>query len=153
MPVGTGNISMTDVQTEMATSPTNLIDMVTRANATGGWDATYSGSKDSLANFRGYNDSVATNTLSRSPSSLSFNQASATKTFSVNSNTTWSVTDNRSWISTSGASGSGNDGSINCTVAFNGTGATRTGTITISTTSGSPSLSVTILVTQGANPI
>lgn len=59
MPVGIGNISMIEVQTEMATSPTTLTAMIARANSTGGWDATYSGSKNSLANFRGYNDTVA----------------------------------------------------------------------------------------------
>ncbi len=237
MAVGTGAITMLEVQAEMATSPTTLTAMVARANATNGWDATYSGSKNSLANFRGYTEAVLTlspssvsvasifntttltvvsnttwtavsnqawavvsgasgsgndtfvvgsafntgaarsatitvsgggitrtcvvnqaagsvaNTLNRSPTSLSFTQSAQTLTFSVTSNTTWSVSDNRSWISTSGADGSGNDSSVNCTVSTNNTGNTRTGRVTISTTSGSPSISRTITITQNGNPI
>lgn len=67
-------------------------------------------------------------------------------TITVTSNTTWNVTDNRSWISFSGNSNSNND-TFNVILSLNDTGSTRSGTVTVFTTSGS-SISRTIFITQ-----
>lgn len=56
--VGTGNITLDEVLDEIYGNVDHtgksLVDCITYANTNGGWNATYSGSKNSLLNFRGY---------------------------------------------------------------------------------------------------
>lgn len=50
----TSTFNLQNVQTEVDPSKDDLIDLITVANAQNGWDASYSGSKNSLLNFRNY---------------------------------------------------------------------------------------------------
>ena len=147
----TTTFSLQDVVDEVNPTTDDLLDCVSDAN-TGDYDASYfSAPATSLLEFRNYTDSATgTNTLTRSPNTLSFSRSASTQTFSVDSNTTWSATDDQSWITISSASGSGNDASVNCNVTENTTGGTRSGRITVQTTSGTPYKSTTITVTQSS---
>lgn len=81
-------------------------------------------------------------TLNVSVSSLSFSSAAGSQNASITSNTTWTVSDNQSWITVSPTSGS-NNATLTVTVTQN-TGASRSGTVTV--TGGN--LTRTINVTQ-----
>lgn len=89
------------------------------------------------------------NTLSLDASTWDVPSTAADSTWvSVESNTVWSVTPNASWLSTDLKTGSGND--LWKVMAEENTGAARSATVTVSTTSGSPPITRTITVTQPA---
>jgi hypothetical protein len=148
MPVGTGAISLNEVRLELGLpSNVSLQDCIDNANSSG-YDATYySAPATSLAEFRGYNDTVAGNSLRVTPSTISNPANASTDSISVVSNTTYNVSDNASWITTSISSGSNNT-TFNVVSASNGTGSPRSGSVTVSTSSGSPSYTRTISVSQ-----
>jgi len=145
----TTTFSLQDVVDEVNPTTNDLVDCISDA-VTASYNPTYfTAPATSLLEFRDYDNSGGgTNTLSRSPSTLTFGSGASSQSFSVSSNTTWSISDNASWITISGASGSNNDANIICRVSANGTGGFRLGVIVITTTSGTPTRSLTIGVTQ-----
>ncbi|QQO97345.1 BACON domain-containing protein [Maribacter phage Colly_1] len=112
-----------------------------------GYNSSYSGSKNSLLNFRDYETPSTADTLSISPTTYS-NTSGFTDSFvvSVISNTSWTVSDNQTWITLSSSSGSGN-GSITVNLSSNGTGSTRYGVVVFTT----GDISRTVTVTQASN--
>jgi hypothetical protein len=86
-----------------------------------------------------------TGDLSVSPTSLNFAAGGEAKSFTVTSTKSWTVTSSGTWCTFSPTSGS-NSATINVTAAAN-TGAQRTTTITVTTTSENPE-SKTVNVTQ-----
>lgn len=151
MPVGTGNISLNEVRNELGLGATaSLVDCFNAA-CNGGFSLTYVGSKDRLSNFRGYDDSKCTgsNTLSVSPTSLpAYASSGGSKNVAITSNTTWNVLSKPSWITVTSASGSGNDPVVTLTASSNGTGSQRNGTVTFQTTSGSPTIQASVIISQ-----
>jgi hypothetical protein len=87
----------------------------------------------------------AANSLSVSPTSMSFTAASGSSPATVTSNVAWTASANQTWITVTPASGSGN-GTLTVTVASNTGTASRSGTVTL--TGGG--LTSTISVTQAA---
>jgi len=109
---------------------------------------------DNVGNISAYSDEVSIKyegTLSV-PSSLSrYTASGGGKSFAVTSNTTWSVVSKPSWITVSGASNSGNDGSVTATASANTSTSSRSGTIRFRT--GDGSITDDISVSQdGAEP-
>ena len=89
-------------------------------------------------------------TLTVSPSSWTAPAGgSSPVTENVTSNTTWSVSGAPDWLKASVSTGSGN-GSFTVTASPNATGGSRTGTVTVKTTSVSPQVVKTVTVTQPA---
>ena len=84
------------------------------------------------------------NSLTVSPSSLSYTAEGESKTVTVTSNTSWTATSSANWLTVSPASGS-NDGTFTAVAAANTTTSQRTATITVSGTGVSAQ---TISVTQ-----
>ena len=110
---------------------------------------------DNVGNISAYSDEVSIKyegTLSV-PSSLSrYTASGGGKSFAVTSNTTWSVVSKPSWITVSGASNSGNDGSVTATASANTSTSSRSGTIRFRT--GDGSITDDISVSQdGSDPI
>jgi mannan endo-1,4-beta-mannosidase len=87
----------------------------------------------------------AGNSLTATPTSLSFASGASSAAVSITANVSWSVTDNQSWLSVAPASGS-NNGSFTVSATANTGTAARTGTVTV--TGGG--ISRTIAVTQAA---
>ena len=87
----------------------------------------------------------ATNTLSVSPTSLSFASSAGSSTASVSSNVSWTVSANQTWIAVTPTSGS-NNGSLTVSVTANTGTASRSGTVTVS----GGGLTAIISVTQAA---
>jgi len=121
---------------------TSLAACIAAGNSQGGWDPAYSGSKNSLLNFRNYGGA---GTVSVSPTSISFGQGTPSSNVDVISNTTWTVTDNMTWITVSPTDGSDFG---NFTVAVNSTNPSsfsRSGTVTVTALGGQ---TATISVSQ-----
>ncbi len=91
-------------------------------------------------------EGTASQQLTLSATSLSFDANSGTKSISVSSNTSWSLAESLSWLSVSPVSGS-NNGTVNISCTANTSTSSRTGTITVS---GSGVADQTIIVTQTA---
>tara|TARA_R110000822_G_scaffold11176_2_gene41271 strand:- start:3806 stop:4267 length:462 start_codon:yes stop_codon:yes gene_type:complete len=150
MAVGTGAISLNEVRTELGLGATaslqDCIDNATAAN----YDPTYyTAPATSLAEFRGYSEVVVGNTLKVTPTTISTNASSSVNAISVTSNTTYNITEALSWVTLSVISGTGNI-SFNITIATNNTGAPRSGSVTVTTSSGSPTISRVISISQGS---
>ncbi len=95
-------------------------------------------------------NSTPTNTLSVSPTSLSYTVNGESKTVTVTCNTSWTATSSASWLTVSPASGS-NNGTITARASANTAASQRTATITVSANGVT---SQTISVTQtGTNGI
>lgn len=86
-------------------------------------------------------------TLSVSPTSMSFDHSSASKSISITSNTDWTVKSSASWLTVSKTSGTGN-ASVNLSASANTNTSSRSATVTI--TGGGKT--VTCSVTQAAAP-
>ncbi|MDR0436784.1 MAG: BACON domain-containing protein [Bacteroidales bacterium] len=84
-------------------------------------------------------------TLTVNPTSLSFVASTEQKTVAVTSNTTWTASSSADWCTVTPTSGDGN-GTLTVTVTEN-TGSTRHASITVATTNGA--VSRTITVSQG----
>ena len=89
----------------------------------------YEGSKNSLLNFRNYNDNPVVDTLTISPTTKTVLNSGETFNIVVTSNTTWTVSDNAAWLSFIGNSNSGND-TFSVTATANA-GAERIGIVTV----------------------
>ena len=85
------------------------------------------------------------NSLSVSPTSLSFGSSASSSAVAVTANVSWTATDNQSWLSVSPGSGTSN-GSFTVSATANTGTAARTGTVTV--TGGG--ITRTIAVTQSA---
>ncbi len=87
----------------------------------------------------------ATNSLSVSPTSLSFASGATSGTATVTSNVSWTASANQTWIAVTPASGA-NNGTLTVSVTANTGTASRTGTVTVA----GGGLTATISVTQAA---
>lgn len=114
MALSTGNITLQEVVNEVGTSPDGngkytLLRSFLDAH-TYGFNPTYSGSRNSLYNFKGYDHSISEIVLI---SPLSYNAPSALAgsfTITVTSNSSWSVNaTDLSWIGFSQTSGTFDD--------------------------------------------
>ena len=85
---------------------------------------------------------VTTNTLTLSPTALSFASAASSSAVNVTANVGWAVTDDQSWLGASPVSGS-NNGSFTISATANTATTARTGTVTVSGGSLTRTLSVT----------
>ena len=85
------------------------------------------------------------NSLTVSPTSLSFASGAASSSVAVTANVSWTVTDDQTWLSASPASGSSN-GSFTVSATANTGTASRTGTVTVS----GGGITRTVAVTQAA---
>ena len=98
-------------------------------------------------------NSTPTNTLSVSPTSLSYTVNGESKIVTVTSNTSWTATSSASWLTVSPASGS-NNGTITARASANTASSQRTATITVSANGVSPqTISVTQAGTSGVEPV
>ncbi len=84
------------------------------------------------------------NTLTASPTSLSFSSGSGSKEVTISSNINWTLSESLNWLSLEKTSGSGND-KINFTVTGNNSSSSRSGTVKLK---GSGVNDVTISVSQ-----
>jgi len=124
------NIRLSQVITEIAGVQTSLAGCFTDANPSG-FDATYSGAKDRLSNFRGYDDTPLNLTIS--PSVIPFTAAAGNNNISVTvtgGTTAWTAADNQTWIFLTGTTSSSTSGTTTVNVNSNGSGSSRFGTVT-----------------------
>ena len=140
----TTNFTLIDVKNELGLGATTGLVACFAAAVDEKFDTRYKGSKNNLLNFRNYR--AANNTLSVSPASKSQTSAAFSFTITVTSNTEWAVSDNAAFTTFSPSSGVGN-GSISVSGTANG-GFTRFSTITVVTTTGSPSVSNSCVIEQ-----
>lgn len=91
----------------------------------------YSGSKNSLLNFRDYNETVYV--LSISPSFHYATGEASSFTIAISTALSWSSSDSAIWISRSPSTGTGN-GTMTVSLSENATGGPRSGTVTITVT-------------------
>lgn len=141
----TNTFTLQDVIAAIAGTQDDLVECFAEATASA-FDPTYGSISDNdMLAFRNYSE--AANTLTISPTFRSQSSAAFTFTITVTSNTTWSVSDNAAFTTFSPSSGSGN-GSISVSGTSNGTASTRFSTITVQTTSGSPSISRSCVIEQ-----
>lgn len=91
-------------------------------------------------------------TLTVSPESWSVVAGGGTQAVTVTSNTTWSVSKDATWITLTSASGSGN-APVLVQAAANTTTSSRTGTVTFTTSAGSPAMKQTVSVTQAGQAL
>jgi hypothetical protein len=92
MAVGTGNITLTQVKTEIQSNSTAVPTSLQAAKLVaipGGWNATYSGSQDRLSNFKGYVQESPALTLLADPDTVGSGGGFAR--IYVTSNCTWSA--------------------------------------------------------------
>ena len=105
-----------------------------------------------LLAFRDYDHSGGdpSNTLTVTPSSLpEYSAFGNSQNVSVFSNTTWSVISSPSWINVIGASNTGND-TVTLQATSNGSGEPRSGTVSFRTSSGSPTITRNVSVSQAS---
>ena len=147
----TNTFSLNDVRVELGLGTTaSLIDCISNASASGYGPAYYTAPATSLLEFRNYSEPiVAGNTLKVTPTTIDTDASASSNNISVTSNTTWAVTEGLSWVSISGAANTGND-TFTLSILINNTGSPRSGDVTVSTTSGSPSRVRVIAVSQGS---
>lgn len=109
-----------------------------------GFEITSSGGNQtySVTNF---SVSATAASLTVSPASMSFGANASSQTLTITSNTTWTVSDDQSWITPGTTSGT-NNGSSSISVLANSTGASRSGTVTVS----GGGITRTVTVTQSA---
>jgi endo-1,4-beta-mannosidase len=104
-----------------------------------------------LAAFRSHSQRMqaksggTTNTLTVSPTSLTYTSAAGSQNINVTSNVSWTASSNQTWLTLSPASGS-NNGTVAASASANTSTASRTATVTI--TGGG--ISRTIAITQSA---
>ena len=129
MAIGTGNISLTDVTTEIPEASANLQSCVNYAH-TYGFDPTYQGSMNSLYNFKGYDHSL-TPSVSVSPSSYGPVGSSATTVdITITADCDWTMTTNNATMVTGFSPSFGNgNATVTCTISANA-GAARFGRAT-----------------------
>ncbi|WP_136468751.1 BACON domain-containing protein [Flagellimonas onchidii] len=142
------SFSLQDVVDEISGSQDDLVECFAEASASG-FDPAYSGSKNSLRNFRKY-DEVTTfiPTLTVSPLSQVVFSSGQITGFDVNSNTSWTVSSNQSWAFLLNNFGVG-EGTFGVDIQPNNTGSQRIATITITTTaSGVTNISRTVSIIQ-----
>lgn len=150
MAVGTGAISLTEIIAEIPGTQTSLQDCVNDANGSGLNGTYYTVPLDSVADFRGYTEPVGgTNTLKVTPTTFSTSAGATSFSLTMTSNASWSISDSATWITLSSTSGSGN-ASRTVTIAINNTGAPRSGSVTVQTTSGSPTISRICSINQSS---
>ncbi|MDR1825571.1 MAG: lectin like domain-containing protein [Bifidobacteriaceae bacterium] len=127
---------------------TGLVTYTSAGTHTGGFGP------GSGTGFRGTFTQVATAApaveLAVDTTSWTLGTLSATKQVAVTSNTDWKVTSNASWLGLSVTEGSGDD-TVTLTAAANYTYDARTATVKFETTSGSPTVTRTVTVTQAGN--
>ena len=87
-------------------------------------------SKDDSNDGRTPATPVQNNTLTASPSSLTFDAKGGSKTVAINGNTSWTVTSSETWVTPSTTQGV-NNGSVTLTVTENTAATARTAQITI----------------------
>ena len=143
-------ISLSTIKTELGlTGSASLLDCFANATASA-FDATYGSiSSNNQQAFRGYAEPATGNTLKVTPTTVTTDASASSNNISVTSNTTWTVTEGLSWVTISGAANTGDD-VFTLSISLNGTGSPRSGSVTVSTTSGSPSITRTIVLTQGS---
>ncbi|MEN1784308.1 MAG: BACON domain-containing protein [Bacteroidota bacterium] len=111
------NFSLRDVANELPGGQSSL-DECFREATSSKFDSRYQGSKNSLRNFRNYNNAPKV-TLRVSPTSyLSRNNNAVAFNIRVTSNSSWQVTESVNWIRLSRTSGSGN-GTVRVTLLQN----------------------------------
>lgn len=125
------NIKLSQVITEIAGVQTSLAGCFTDANPSG-FDPTYSGGKDRLSNFRGYNDNPVNVTILPISTIRSSSAGSFTITVTVTGGTAaWTATDNQTWITLSGTTSSSSSATFTVNYTANTGGTSRFGTVTV----------------------
>lgn len=122
------NFDLIRVIQEVGGPQNSLKDCVDDAQPSA-YDSMYSGSKNSLKNFRNYNEVAAFLTVS--PSSHSFTHAANSVTININSSNACSLSDNSSWISLSSSSAPSGNSSRTISVSYNSGSSSRSGTVTV----------------------
>jgi hypothetical protein len=147
----TTTFSLNDVRLELGLGATSDLVACIAAAVAGQYDpAYYTAPATSLLEFRNYGAViVVTNTLRVTPSIISTNASGTINAISVQSNTTYNITEALTWVTLSVSSGTG-DISFNITIATNSTGSPRSGSVTVTTSSGSPSITRVISISQGS---
>lgn len=122
--------SLQDVCDSVAGAQDDLAECFAEANASN-FNGSYSGSKNSLLNFRDYDESSA-ETLSISPTNYTETSGNGGSfTLTITSNTAWTISDNATWVTIGSPSGSGN-ASRTVSIGTN-LGSFRSATITVTT--------------------
>lgn len=144
------SFTLGDVRDNVAGAPTTLADAFAVA-IDAKFDPAYKGSKNSLRNFRNYNDDGPANTLTVTPSVVEdLDGEAGVYNFTITCNTTWEAekVSGDAWLgAATPATGSGN-GSVTMFKAANTSEPYRTGTLRVRTTSGSPTITRFIFITQ-----
>ena len=143
----TNSFTLQDVVDEVNPTTDDLVDCFNDADPAK-FDATYEGSKDRLSNFRNYG--AAPNSLSISPNSQGVGDSAGSFNLTITTNAAWSYSDDAIWLAPSSSSGVGN-AVITISYSANGNVLSRTGTITITTTDGSPTLDDDCVVEQAGS--
>ena len=131
MPVGTGNISLTEVLAEVTgESSQSLVGAIGAANSAGYDPTYYTAPATSLSEFKGYNDNPANVTIS--PTNLSFSSAAQNSNISVTvvGGASWTASDNQTWIFLTGTTSGTTSATTTVNVNTNTGGSTRFGTVT-----------------------
>lgn len=139
--------TLTDVKNNVTGSPNDLAEAFSMATPIA-FDATYSGAKNSLRNFRNYNEGGGGgNELTISESYLVLGGGVGITTIDVFSNTSWEATCPADWLTLNDETGTG-DGAFGFLRSQNNTGILRSTTITVQTTAGTPSITRFLIVDQ-----
>lgn len=139
MPVpNTNTFSLQDVCDAIAGAQDDLVECFAEATA-GAFDPTYGSITDNdMLAFRNYDEGGAAPFLTISPASFGAPASAGSFPLSISSNQSWAYSDDAVWLSGSPTSGTGN-GTVTVSYTANG-GITRYGVITITTTTGSPTI-------------
>lgn len=153
MAVGIGaGVSLSEILGEVSGESSQSLSAAFAAANSSDFDIGYAiGGVDAMSEFQNYDES-ATPTMILSPTSLvafSSTVASAdTQQVTLTSNTSWSVGILPSWLSVSPTSGTGST-TLDVTVdEDNNTGSQRSDSFSVSTTSGTPTATDSVFVTQ-----
>ena len=141
------NFNLTDVKSNVTGSPNSLSAAFAAATPIA-FDGAYSGAKNSLRNFRNY-DEGGGNTLTMADSYLTLNGTAGASIEDVTSNTSWeaSVDVGGPWLSVSSSTGTGN-GSFGFFRTKNNGPGLRSGTIKLVSTAGSPVITRYLIIDQ-----
>ena len=124
------SFSLQDVCDSVSGAQDDLQECFAEASAAN-FNPSYSGSKNSLLNFRDY-EAASAETLTISPTNYTETSGNVGSfTLTITSNTAWTISDNATWVTISSPSGSGN-ASRTVSMGAN-TGSFRSATITVTT--------------------
>ena len=141
------NFNLTDVKSNVTGSPSSLSAAFAAATPIA-FDGAYSGAKNSLRNFRNYNEGGG-NTLTMADLHLTLDGNAGAYLEDVTSNTSWeaSVDSGGSWLSFLSPTGTGNGSFWFLRTKNNGPGP-RSGTIKLVSTAGLPVITRYLIIDQ-----